>query len=192
MKRFPAATARATVAAVFALGTASLASAADPGTRNTSSPDHAFIQKAAAGGLAEVALGKLAQQHASDGQVKSFGDRMAADHSRVNEELKEIAAAKGIALPDAPDKESRRQIDKLRAVSGTGFDRAYINFMVAEHRQDVAAFKKETRSGKDPEVKAFAAKTLPTLQQHLKYAQTTQADLVGAARSGGAAASAVR
>jgi len=177
--------------AVAALGSGAALAAETP-ARKSGSPDQKFIDQAARGSLAEIELGRLAQKNASQGQVKSFGDRMAADHSKAFEELKRIAAAKGRALPAEPDKEMRGQIDKLQAVTGPGFDRAYMNLMVADHRRDVADFRKEARSGKDPQVKAFAARTLPTLEDHLKHARLTQAGLVEATRSGDAAASAIR
>jgi len=141
--------------------------------------DKTFVQKAAVGGIAEVEMGKMAQQKASNDQVKQFGSRMVEDHSRANDELKKIASGKGIALPTELDAKHKAKMDKMQKLSGAQFDRAYMDDMVADHKEDVAEFKKQASSGKDSDLKAFAAKTLPTLEDHLKMAQSTDAAVKG-------------
>jgi putative membrane protein len=135
--------------------------------------DKTFVEKAAVGGLAEVEMGKMAQQKGSSDQVKQFGSRMVEDHSKANDELKKIASSKGITLPTDLDAKHKSKMDKMQKLSGAQFDRAYMDDMVADHKEDVAEFKKEANSGKDSDIKAFAAKTLPTLEDHLKMAQST-------------------
>ena len=139
--------------------------------------DRKFITEAASGGLAEVELGKLAQLQAADAEVKEFCSRMAQDHSKANDELKRIADAKGVPVPAQPDPKHQKDIERLRALSGAAFDREYMKHMVADHRKDVAEFRKEARAAKDSDVKDFAAKTLPTLQEHLKMAELTNGAL---------------
>jgi putative membrane protein len=134
--------------------------------------DRQFVEKAAMGGVAEVEMGKLAQQKATNDQVKQFGAHMAQDHSKANEELKQIAQSKGVAVPAAPDKSHQRDMDKLSKLSGAEFDRQYMTQMVADHRKTVAEFKKASESARDSEIKAFAGKTLPKLQEHLAQAQS--------------------
>jgi len=141
--------------------------------------DKAFVEKAAVGGLAEVSMGKMAQEKGSSDQVKQFGARMVEDHSKANDELKQVASSKGITLPTDLDAKHKAKIDKMQKLSGAQFDRAYMDDMVADHKQDVAEFKKEASSGKDSEVKSFAAKTLPTLEDHLKMAESTDAAVKG-------------
>jgi len=141
--------------------------------------DKAFAEKAAIGGMAEVQMGKMAQQKGSSDQVKQFGGRMVDDHSKANDELKQIASAKGIALPTDLDAKHKSKMDKMEKLSGAQFDRAYMDDMVADHKEDVAEFKKQASSGKDSDLKAFAAKTLPTLEDHLKMAQSTDAAVKG-------------
>ena len=141
--------------------------------------DKAFVEKAAVGGMAEVQMGKMAQQKGSSDQVKQFGGRMVDDHSKANDELKQIASAKGIALPTDLDAKHKSKMDKMEKLSGAQFDRAYMDDMVADHKEDVAEFKKQASSGKDSDLKAFAAKTLPTLEDHLKMAQSTDAAVKG-------------
>jgi putative membrane protein len=157
-----------------ALAQGSAASAA-AGAKSVPSADAAFAKKAAIGGMAEVAMGKLAQQKAQNDQVKQFGARMVDDHSKANDELKQIASAKGIALPSEPDAQHKSKMAKMEKLSGAAFDRAYMDEMVGDHKHDVADFRKEASSGKDSDLKAFASKTLPTLEDHLKMAQATDA-----------------
>lgn len=137
------------------------------------SADQAFVRKAAMGSLAEIEFGKLAQQKASSDEVKQFASRMVQDHSKANDELKQVASAKGIEVPSELDKKHKNDYDRLNKLSGAEFDRAYMSLMVDDHKKDVADFKKEADSGKDADVKSFAAKTLPTLQEHMQLAQKT-------------------
>ncbi|KQW50792.1 MULTISPECIES: DUF4142 domain-containing protein [unclassified Roseateles] len=133
--------------------------------------DRNFAVKAAVGGLAEVQLGELAQRQGASNQVKQFGAQMVKDHGQANQELKSIAAAKGLDLPTQLDAEHRNLAEKLQRASGEQFDRLYVQAMLDAHRKDVALFEKQAGSGQDAELKAFAAKTLPTLRQHLTHVQ---------------------
>lgn len=133
--------------------------------------DSTFVKKAAQGGLAEVELGQLATQKASSQEVKKFGQRMVDDHSKANEQLKQVAAEKNIEVPqqlDAKDKATKARLEKL---SGERFDRAYMKDMVRDHQKDVAEFQRASKIAKDPAIKNFAQQTLPTLQDHLKEAE---------------------
>lgn len=133
--------------------------------------DATFMKKAARGGAAEVELGQLAVQKASNAQVKEFGQRMVNDHTKANNELKQVASQKQVDLPQelsAKDKATKARLEKL---SGAQFDRAYMTHMVKDHQADVAEFARESKMAKDPAVKSFAEQTLPTLREHLKEAQ---------------------
>jgi putative membrane protein len=136
-----------------------------------------FIEETAAHGMAEVELGKLAQQKGSSDQVKQFGERMVKDHTKANDELKQIAAAKGVELPTEMEREHRREIEKLSKLSGEEFDREYMKAMVDDHEKDVKKFEKMAEDAKDPQVKEFASSTLPVLKQHEQLAETTHAAL---------------
>jgi putative membrane protein len=141
------------------------ASAAD------STPDESFYKKAAEGGIAEVELGKLAQEKSSNASVKEFGGMMVMDHSAANEKLKVIAASKKVKLPTTPSVAQMAAKTKLQLLSGNTFDESYIKGMIQDHEEDIKEFQKEATSGQDPEAKAYAAATLPTLQTHLKRIQ---------------------
>ena len=138
-----------------------------------------FATNAAQGGMAEVELGRLATQRAGDVSVREFGARMVADHSRANSELKSIAGQKGIQLPTELNSEQKSEMDKLSKMSGAEFDKEYMSAMLKDHETDVKDFDTQSKEGNDPEIKAFAGKTLPTLQQHLQMAQQA-AQKVGA------------
>lgn len=133
--------------------------------------DEAWVMKVARGGIAEVELGKLAAEKASSDAVKQFGQRMVDDHSKANEELKALAQSKKITLPTEIGPEEKALRDRLVKLSGPAFDQAYMKAMLNDHLKDVGEFRTESRSGKDPNVKAWAAKTLPTLEEHLKMAR---------------------
>ncbi len=153
-------------------------------TAATASNDKKFMKEAAEGGLAEVELGKLAEERASNQEVKDFGKQMVNDHSKANEQLKELASKEGVTLPDnlsAKDKMLKQRLEKL---SGPNFDRAYMENMVKDHKKDVAEFNRESTSGKDNAVKEFAAKTLPTLKEHLKKAESIEPNVKTASASG--------
>jgi len=136
---------------------------------------HAFLTKAAVGEMAEVKLGQLAVQKASHSDVKAFGRQMADDHGKANDELKELASSKGVTLPAGIDAKHQAVYDRLSKLDGAAFDRAYMQDMVSDHRADVNEFRLESKSGSDPDFKAWAAKTLPTLEHHLQMAESTKA-----------------
>jgi putative membrane protein len=135
------------------------------------SPDQKFVMEVAKGGMAEVELGKLATEKASSADVKSFGQRMVDDHTKAGDELKALAQSKNITLPTEIDPKEKALRDRLAKLSGEAFDRAYMTAMLDDHRKDANEFRIESRAGKDPEVKAWAAKTLGIVTQHLELAQ---------------------
>ena len=136
--------------------------------------DSDFMMKAAQGGLAEVDMGYMASSKATNPDVKKFGDRMVTDHSKANDELKQLAATKGVTLPTAVSDEEKKDMDAMSAKSGKDFDKGYIDDMVKDHEKDVAEFEKASKEAKDADLKAWAAKTLPTLQKHLEMAKEAQ------------------
>ncbi|MFD2965433.1 MULTISPECIES: DUF4142 domain-containing protein [Olivibacter] len=133
--------------------------------------DAKFATEAASGGLAEVELGKLAEQKASDAKVKEFGAMMVKDHSKANEELKALAAKKNIALPAAPAEEKQKKMQEISAKTGADFDKAYVEEMLADHKKDVTLFEEASNRVQDPEMKQFIDKTLPVLRTHLDHIQ---------------------
>ena len=168
------------MAAVVSLGSgAALAQTAAAKSTGAAGADSTFVKEAAMGGLAEVELGRLAAQKAQSPDVKQFAQRMVDDHSKANDQLKPIAQQKGIEVPAQLTGKHKSEYDRLSKLSGAQFDRAYMQLMLQDHRKDVSDFRKESASGKDPDVKQFASQALPTLEDHLKMAQSTDAAVKG-------------
>ena len=132
-----------------------------------------------AGGMEVVQLGRMYAQKGVNNDVKQFGQRMADDHSKASSELSSLAAQKNVTLPTSLDQRHQDDVDRLSKLSGAAFDREYMTMMVQDHIEDVAEFQREAASGEDADVRGWAGRTVPTLQQHLQMAQQT-ATKVGA------------
>ena len=163
-------------------GAAAAKAAASPVAADRAAPsklaraDIAFLTKAAQAGHAEVESSKIAVDKAVNTQVKGFAQQMVDDHGKASAELASLAAAKGVKLPDGPSVMQKTKIKLLAARDGAGFDRQYASGMgVSAHEDTVKLFQKAAREAKDPDVKAFASKTLPTLEHHLKMARELKA-----------------
>lgn len=141
-------------------------------------PDQQFGEHAAQDNQAEVELGRLAGQRAARDVVRQLGQRMVTDHSVANQELIALAQQKAIALPSGPTDEQRNIRDRLSALPGPEFDRAYLQEMIVDHQKDADEFEHEAQAGMDPDIKAWAAKTLPTIRQHLQMARAIHTQVV--------------
>ena len=133
--------------------------------------DTEFAVDAADGGMIEVKLAELAKTNGSSKTVKDFADMMIKDHGKANEELKALAQQKNITLPMSVSEDKQKDYDDLAKKKGKDFDKAYAAYMVDDHKEDIEDFEKAAKDGKDPEVKAWAAGKVPTLQHHLEMAQ---------------------
>ena len=133
--------------------------------------DEGFVREAASDGKIEVELGRYASRHAADPQVKRFSEHMVTDHGKANAELQRIAERESIVMPTDAAVDEDPLVKKLTALEGADFDRAYMKAMVEDHEEDVAKFREMSQSAATPSVKAFAQKTLPTLEEHLKMAK---------------------
>ncbi len=140
----------------------------DKGDQVVTGGDLAFLSDAAPGGLAEVELGQLAAKQATSAGVRQFAERMVADHTKAGADLKALAQQKKVMLPMEANPKDKQEMDKLSKLKGADFDREYVTAMVAAHERDVKAFESEANGAVDADVKAFAAKTLPTLKEHLR------------------------
>lgn len=133
--------------------------------------DADFAKKAAAGGMMEVDLGQLAAAKATSQDVKDFGNRMVNDHGKAGDELKALAAQKGLTLPTTPSAEEKKASADLSKKSGAAFDKAYMSDMVKDHEKDAKEFEKASKDVKDPDLKNWASKTLTVVQDHLNMAK---------------------
>ncbi len=133
--------------------------------------DKNFITKAAQGGIAEIKLGQLATERGVSDAVKQYGQQMIAEHTKANDELKQVAATKGVTLPSDMDAKSKAAYARLSGLKGAAFDKAYLKTQVMGHQEQAALFQREIKMGQDADTKAFASKTLPTVQEHLQMAR---------------------
>jgi putative membrane protein len=156
----------------------SVQAADDNGSLN--SKDAKFVRNVATGGMLEVEIGQYIADKSSNSDVKMFGQHMVTDHSKANDELKQLAVTKNVDLKDANDKEQKeaaKMKTKYDKLSGLELDKAYMKDMVKDHEEDVKEFEKAAEVTLDPDLKTWAAKTLPTLQDHLKMAKDIEEKL---------------
>lgn len=137
--------------------------------------DRDFMTKAAKGGMLEIALGNEEAQKGANADAKAMGGKIAQDHTAADNELKQIAQTKHLDLPTELDSDQKSTIDKLSKLSGAKLDKEYAKDMVDDHEDDVKAFEKAAKDVQDPELRAWAAKTLPVLQNHLAMAKDLKA-----------------
>jgi putative membrane protein len=160
-----------------AMAADSMAAMGDTSAMATDQMDIDFANKAAIGGMAEVEFGKLAQEKGSDAKVKEFAAMMVKDHGMANEELSSIAKMKNITLPAALDNEHDKKLEELKSKSGKDFDKAYVMAMVEGHQKTLDLMTDGATNCKDSDLKAFAAKTGPTVKMHLDMINKIQAEM---------------
>ena len=169
--RFPKLIASSTAArlgtAMVALGLLLTLPSAKAGTKLSSS-DTEFILAAAQGGMAEVKMGELAAKQGTREDVKSFGKMMVNDHTAINRDLKALAAQKGVTLPDSLNAKHQGMVDKMKALTGSQFDDAYIASMIKDHKMDAKEFKAQSGETKDADIKSFVHKSITVVDGHLK------------------------
>lgn len=136
-----------------------------------STTDATFMTTAARGGLAEVQLAQLAEKNGSSAAVKRFARQMIKDHGQANQAMLALAQQKQISLPESIGADQQQIYDNLSKLRGRSFDRAYAAAMLQDHQEDLEAFRQEARDGTDPGVRAFAARQVPVLEEHLRLAQ---------------------
>lgn len=148
-------------------------SASTKGKKAGGSSDAQFAMKAAQGNMAEVALGKLATQNGQSDDVKKFGQRMIDDHGKAEQDLEGIASKDNLTLPKKVNAQQKAEEQRLSKLNGAAFDRAYMRLMVQDHTKDVAEFRKESNSSAaNSDLRDFAKRTYPTLQDHLTMAKS--------------------
>ena len=152
----------------FAVCTALLLATALPGAFGASEPtSKQFVKDAVESNLAEIKASELALTKSDNPAVKSFAQRMIDDHTKGNTQLEAVAARENIKVPDDSAITQRAELKMLQMKSGAGFDKSYLDQMKKDHDKAVKLFKDAASSGKvDADLKAFASKTLPTLEQH--------------------------
>ncbi len=142
-----------------------------------SSTDKSFIKGAYEGGLTEVQMGEMGLRKTTNPEIKAYSERLIKEHATTNRELKSLADSKQVEVPANPGYMDMGKMKMLDTKSGADFDKAFVDGMVTDHQKDIKAFEKAATEGKDPDVKAFANKMLPTLKKHLTEAEAVQQKL---------------
>jgi putative membrane protein len=148
--------------------------------------DRQAMTKMAQMDMAEIEAGKLAAQNGASPEVKKYGEHMVQEHTKMLEEGKKLAQAKGITPPATPDKKHQQAAKKLQQQSGEAFDREYISQMVKDHEEALKLAEKTAKDAKDPELKAHAQKGAPHIKEHLEQARKLHASLGSSAGASGA------
>src|SRR3954470_4153157 len=161
-----AATGAAQSAAGAAQGAAGTAAGAAGAAAGMKGPDQKFATMVAQTDLAEIQVGNLALQKSTSEDVKKIAQKLVDDHTKSSTELKQIASSKNMTLPTETDAKHQALATKLQNDSPDKFDKDFIKANSADHHKVVSAFQKEAQSGQDPEIKAFATKFLPGIQEH--------------------------
>jgi putative membrane protein len=149
--------------------------------------DREFLQKAAAGSMGEVEMGRLAMKNAAGPAVREFGRWMATDHGAINEALDRLSRRMGVTLPTSMSSEDQAALQRLQGLKGRAFDQQYLPLQMQGHQQTIALFEREEQSGQEPVLKALARHTLPMLQEHMAEVQELS-QLPVASQHGGASA----
>lgn len=165
----------------FALAFLPLAACADkpapppaappPGPPPLAAADASFVTDAAQGGMAEIQEAQLALSKTHSARVKMFANKMIADHTKADDQLKTIATAKGVTLPTAVNDMQMQQMTTLQGETGHKFDHDYMTDQLSDHQTMLQLFQTEASSGTDADLKTFAANTVPVIQSHIDMAK---------------------
>ena len=145
--------------------------------KDQSQEDQTFVNEASQGGEMEVKLGQLAERNGPSSDVKEFGVHMVTDHTRLNKELGSAATSIGLTVPADLSEDQKTEYKKLSKLSGKNFDKEYIDLMVKDHTEDLAAFQKAESSVQDPKLKTAISGAIPVIQEHLNMAKADAAKL---------------
>jgi putative membrane protein len=135
-------------------------------------PTQKFLTEAIQGNFAEVKMGELAQQNGQSNGIKSYGQELATDHGSANQKAMDVAKSVGMSPPSGPNAKQQADYDKMAKLKGSAFDRQFARHMVADHKKDIGDYQKAARMKNA--AGQYASNTLPTLQKHLKDAQSLE------------------
>lgn len=137
-----------------------------------SKSDQKMLHAIAQANMAEIEAGKLAQNKTQDERVKSFSQQMVDDHTKALQEVQQLAQSKGVTLPTEPDSKHLKMAEKLNKLSGSDFDKRYLKQGgLSDHKETHRLLQRVQKRADDPELKSLAAKSLPTIEQHLSMAK---------------------
>jgi putative membrane protein len=139
-----------------------------------SAKDHEFVNHAARANLAEIQIAQLAAERAGSQPIRDFSQRLVKDHGEAHEQLEQIAAKRGVVLPDGLTDEQRAVVGHLRPLKGRKFDQAFQKHVVEDHQKNIETFSQAAEKSDDPELKSYAEKVLPALLQHIEAAKALE------------------
>jgi len=146
--------------------------ASDIGAASMAALDRDFLEATARTNLAEIEASRAAAERANNPAVRTYAETMLRDHMTLGQELRALAARKGIALPTEAASADIAEIERIRNARGAEFDRMYVDHLGASaHRETIDLFQRAATQATDPDIKAFAAEKLPTLRTHLAMAE---------------------
>jgi putative membrane protein len=156
--------------------TSAASATSQPNPAKVSKKDQEYMQTLATANMTEIAVAKLAQTQSQNDSVHTFAQKMIDDHTQALNDLTQLAQTKGVTLPSAPEAKQEAEVKKLEALSGAKFDRAYkTQAGSADHHKAHQLLSRISQSASDPDLKALAAKMLPTVEQHMKMVKQIQA-----------------
>ncbi len=138
---------------------------------NTDNRDAEFIRKAAESNLVEIQTAHIALQRSQNPQIRAFADKLVTEHVQANQQLQQIATAKGVDFPNSATTGKKHENQHLQNISPAKFDREVVDYWVKDHKEDIKEYDSAAKKAKDPQVKQYAAGQLPTLQQQLDSAK---------------------
>ncbi len=150
---------------------------AQTGGKEKAETDQHFVRMACEINMAEIRLGKLAQENGHSDAVKKFGERLVTDHTRLDKELQPLASKKGFTLPQQLDEHHRQLAERLGKLKGAEFDREFIKAMVSGHEKAIEKFEAEAKDGHDPDVRNWASQSIKGLREHLEKAREIEKQL---------------
>jgi len=163
---------RKTTMLAIGLAGALAATGATAQTKQADKDSQKFIKAAIEGDIAEVDIGKLAQEKGESDAVKQFGAMLVKDHGAHKAKAEQVANELGVTPPTGSSFSSKATYTKLKLLSGASFDRSFAKSMVKDHEEDIKEYKKE--SSKTDAAGQLAKETLPVLQKHLQTAQSLE------------------
>lgn len=147
------------------------------GVNSGAEQDAYFLKKAAAGGMSEVAMGKLALEKSSNDDVKKFAQKMVDDHTAMGQDVETVAKGMNVNLPNGLMGADKKEYAKLQTLSGAAFDKEYMAYMLKDHKKDLTDFKSENASTQNPQVKDLTSKGATIIQGHLEMAEKVSGEV---------------
>lgn len=133
--------------------------------------DSTFAREAMQAGMAEVKMGQLAAKNSQNEAVRKYGQRLVDDHTKANQELKQIASRKSVSIESQLSQQHQSALDRLTGLKDNEFDQAFKQQAIQDHQKVIQLFEKQSQQGSDADLKAYAQKHLPHLREHLTMAQ---------------------